>query len=138
MSGVAGNGSDIAVVELLACGHSVREVAEQTGVSERTVYRRLADDDFRQRVEDMRREAWAAAVRRLQGIAAEAVSTIALLLTEGASGKKGAGTRLRAAERALGLAHELGESRELHERLDKVEATMGLTSGGRQRLRGVS
>jgi hypothetical protein len=49
---------------VLACGAGPERAAQKTGVSVRTVYRRLKKPDFRARVEEL----WAEMVRRVSGM----------------------------------------------------------------------
>src|SRR5204863_65773 len=74
---VAGSGrgnADAALVAALAAGSTIRDAAKTAGVAERTVYRRLEDPGFRQRVNNARAELIAHAVGKL----AEASTAAAL------------------------------------------------------------
>lgn len=46
------------LLQLLVSGVTVKDAAARTGLSERTVYRRLQDAGFRERLEAVRRERW--------------------------------------------------------------------------------
>jgi hypothetical protein len=46
------------LIQLLASGATVKDAAARTGLSERTVYRRLLDLTFKQRLEAARRDRW--------------------------------------------------------------------------------
>jgi len=64
----------------LAAGLTVPEVAEFSGYSERTIYRRLKDQEFMTLVRDSRREMVAQVVGRLTEASLEAVDTLRDLL----------------------------------------------------------
>jgi len=60
---------DDELILALAAGATVREAAEQAGISERTAHRRLADADFRRAVDEARGRMFDAALGRLAGLA---------------------------------------------------------------------
>jgi hypothetical protein len=101
----------LAVVE---CA-TYREAGERCGVSERTVQRRMGEEDFRRLVAETERDLVRAGVRRLSGAQAQAASTLIELTGEEAAGRAGASVRLRAAMAILQLGAELGQVEALAE-----------------------
>jgi hypothetical protein len=116
---VAENGRknvDDSLVFALATGLSVLTAAQRAGVSERTVYRRLDDPVFRQRISETRTGLFAEAVGRLAGLAGKAADALGELLTSERDLVK-----LQAAKGVLDLGPKLREAGELAERLDALE-----------------
>jgi DNA-binding NarL/FixJ family response regulator len=60
----------------LACGATVAQAATQAGVTERTVYRYLADDAFRQELQSLQDEAIQRGAARLTAAAPEALKVL--------------------------------------------------------------
>ena len=67
----------------LASGQTLKEAAAGAGVSERTASRRGADPEFRQRVEQARRQMRRSAIERLQSAVGEAVDTLRIIARSG-------------------------------------------------------
>lgn len=107
---------DDELILALAAGASVSEAAEQTGMGERTVYRRLADAEFRRAVSEARGRLFDAALGKLAGIATKAADTLERLME---SDKPS--VALGAAKAALELGPRLRELTELEERLNRLE-----------------
>jgi hypothetical protein len=68
MAGAGTKGGDEALIAALAAGASPAAAAGQAKVSARTVFRRLADPEFRRRVDDARAELLERAVGRLTAV----------------------------------------------------------------------
>jgi hypothetical protein len=110
----------------LAAGAGASQAAQQAGVSDRTVRRRLEDDAFRQRIAAMRSELVSRAVGRLSVIGTLAVDTLHGLLSS-----KNENIRLGASRAALDfmfkgveqdvLVKEMEELRELVESLTNAK-----------------
>jgi ferredoxin len=100
----------------LAAGATVREAAEKAGVGERTVYRRLADADFRRAVSEARGRMFDTALGRLAGLASKATETLERLMQSDKPAEA-----LGAAKAVLGLGPRLRESTELEERISRLE-----------------
>ncbi|HEV3339638.1 MAG TPA: hypothetical protein VG125_04760 [Pirellulales bacterium] len=111
----------------LAAGATVREAAEQAGVGERTVYRRLADADFRRAVSEARGRMFDTALGRLAGLASKAAETLERLME---SDKPP--VALGAAKAVLGLGPRLRESTELEERISLMEDQADEETDGNQ------
>ena len=117
---MAGNGrhhADAALIAALAAGATVQDAANQAGVAERTVYRRLADPSFRAQIEEARRAAIDLAVARLSDAAAFAAMT----LRELAGAADSETVRLGACRTLLELALKWREHGELTERIAALE-----------------
>ena len=112
--------ADPALIAALAGGATIAEAAIRAGVSERTVYRRLEDADFRASVQQARADLVTQAVARLAEAGGEAVATLRALLGEGTL----PAVRLGAARAVLELGTKLRESEELERRLSELEAAL--------------
>ncbi|HEY7157970.1 MAG TPA: hypothetical protein VH575_28700 [Gemmataceae bacterium] len=80
MPGGSKKAADAALVAHLAAGVSPAAAAKLAGVSEATAYRRLADPDFRQRVEKARSDFWDRALGIMSNGAAESAIVLRKLL----------------------------------------------------------
>jgi len=107
------------IAVLLASGQSVTAVAEQSGVSRRTIYRRLEQPEFRTRVRELRSEMVDQAAGYLSRTAVKAVRTMESLLDSDSDT-----VRLGAARSILETGMKLRESAEFAERLAEVEARL--------------
>ncbi|HWB09983.1 MAG TPA: hypothetical protein VG826_12195 [Pirellulales bacterium] len=107
---------DEELILALAAGATVREAAERGGVGERTVYRRLADADFRQAVSEARDRMFDAAVGRLAGLASRAAETLERLM----EGEKPSEV-LRAAKAVLELGPRLRKAADIEEQIGRLE-----------------
>jgi hypothetical protein len=109
--------ADAGLILALACGASPESAAEKAQVSRRTVYRRLAEPEFRAQVETMRTEM----VQRVAGMLTAAglgsVKTFAQLQESAVS----EAVRLGAARAIVELGCKVRESVELARRLTKLE-----------------
>ena len=122
MAGGDRKNADVALVAALAGGATVQEAARSARVSESTVYRRLNDAVFHQRVAQARSEMLTRAVGTLARVAAAAATTLALLLKADSES-----VRLGAARTVLELATKLRESEELERRIALLEERTAAT-----------
>ncbi len=106
------NQQDRAVV-LIAAGVDYDEVARTVGTSPRTLARWLADDSFRQRVEDLRTHTQAHVKRHLEALTTEATGHLRDMMAD-----KDTAKRLCAVSSVLGLHHR---PRGTHARLSRLE-----------------
>ncbi len=85
-----GNSSagDETLIACLAAGHSYREVVDETGISLRTVCRRMRDPDFREHVVAARTELLESTLGRLASKAAIALDSLAELCRTGEHGER--------------------------------------------------
>src|SRR5271166_6639381 len=90
----------------LACGASVEVAARTVDVSARTVYRRLADAAFRQRLQVLRADMVQRTAGALTAAGAEAVRTLLALQKESTP----AGVRLGSARAVIELGVKLRET----------------------------
>jgi hypothetical protein len=107
----------------LARGATRQEAGRIAGVSERTVYLRLADATFRLRVAEFRRAMIDGAIGKLATIADKAADVLGKLLDETAPS-----IRLRAASSVLEQLTRMREHVELSERLEELERHLGRQS----------
>jgi len=116
MSDFARRKGDAGLITALAGGRTIRDAARTSGVSEATVYRRLEDPAFRQRVAEARGKLVDNALGQLADASTQAVATLrALLAAEGES------VRLGSARAILELGNKLRESVELEARIADLE-----------------
>ena len=80
MAGGARKNADFALVAAIAAGVRNDKAAAQAGVSEATVYRRLRDLEFRQRVQAARSEMVSQTLGRLTYLSPAAVEKLAKLM----------------------------------------------------------
>ncbi|HEX4608268.1 MAG TPA: hypothetical protein VH092_08690 [Urbifossiella sp.] len=124
----------------LACGATVEAAARQCGLSDRTVYRRLADREFQVRLRAVRADMTRRAAGMLTAATGEAVQALLTLLKEPSP----ATVRLGAARAVIELGIKVREVaelevelRELEERLNRLEGEPGGPGGsGRGQLEG--
>jgi len=107
------------LLSLLAAGRSVREAAASAGVSERTVYRRLASPGFQRQLAAIRDELITAALGELVGCANQAVTKLRTLLDA-----KEERVQLQAAKALLEQALRLREAVTLEHRLVALERNL--------------
>ena len=101
----------------LACGASVESAARQVGVSESTVYRRLAEDEFKQRLLNLRADMVQRTAGTLTAAGTEAVKALLGLLQPATPHA----TRLGAARAVLELGVKIREAAELEARITALE-----------------
>jgi hypothetical protein len=120
---------DERLLTALACGATVEAAARQAGVSERTAYRRLADRDFRRRLQGVRADFVQRTAGTLTAAATEAVRTLLELLKAPAA----AAVRLGAARAVLEIGLRLREVADLEERLAALEERLDASEAARGR-----
>ena len=125
MAGGDRRNADSALLAVLAGGATVQVAAQRAHVSERTVYRRLSDPAFRQRVTETRAEMVSRAVGQLADAGAEAATTLRALL-----GAESESVRLGACRAILELGVKLRESEDLERRVAELEASAAATQEG--------
>lgn len=117
MAGGSRANARAAVIAALAAGLTIRETAQQTGVSEGTIYRWRRKPDFTKAVESARSELISNTVGRLSDSATAAVAVLRRLLSEDTPPS----VRLGAARAILEMASRYRESEELERRLTVLE-----------------
>jgi len=117
MAGGDRRNADSAIVAALAAGQSIRDIATSTGVSESTVYRRLRDDDFRQRVAETRAELVSSTLGRLVDAGSAAAQKLRRLLDA-----RSESVQLAACRAILELSVRWRQSEELEARITALES----------------
>jgi len=112
--------SDEALLLTLACGATVERAAQTSGLSVRSIYRRLANPEFRQRLQGVRDDMLHRAAGMLTAAAMEAVRTLVSLQ----EASMPATVRLGAARAILELSLKLSEASDLTERIKALEERM--------------
>ncbi len=114
-------GSDDRLLMALACGATVENAARSTGVSDRTVYRRLKDPAFQRRLQQLRADM----VQRTAGVmiaaATEAVKTLLSLMKP----EIPPAVRLGASRAVIELGLKVKEVSDLEARLVALEEQLG-------------
>jgi hypothetical protein len=121
--------ADVDLVLALACGATADSAAQKTGLSRRTVYRRLADPAFRSQVTAMRTEMAQRAMGMLTAAGMGAIKTLRVL-QESATSES---VRLGAARATIELSCKLRENVEWAERLSGLEERLDTLLGGRDK-----
>ena len=111
---------DERMIELLANGHPVAEVAVSLGCGVATVYRRLRNPDVRLRLAAARAAQWAPQANRLRTACDAAIAEIERLSTEA----EHESTRLRACTAIVQFALDLQKTAAFNERLAAVETQL--------------
>ena len=101
----------------LACGASVEGAARQTGASERTIYRRLADPKFRRRLDSLQSEMMQRSAAMLTAGGVDSVKT----LLELQKAPTPPAVRLGAARTVLEMRIKMRELLDLEQRLEALE-----------------
>jgi hypothetical protein len=115
-----------ALLLALACGATVEAAGRQCGLSERTIYRRLREPDFRQRLQDLRSDMVQRTAGTLTAAATEAVRTLLDLQKPAAPPP----VRLGAAKAILEIGMKVREVAELEQRLQALEVQVASNAGG--------
>ena len=96
----------------------VDEAAKKAGVSSRTAYRYLADEDFQARYAEARRQAVKQAIASLQGAMSEAVQALRGILEDGEASPN---AKVAAARTLLDLGLRATETEDLAGRVGALE-----------------
>lgn len=110
-----------ALLTTLACGATVELAAQKAKVGERTVYRRLADPEFRRQLRQVRQEMVQRTAALLTGAGMGSVKALVDLQQDVAVP---AGVRRRAARDVLEMGLKLREATDGEERLAAIEAQL--------------
>ena len=101
----------------LACGATVEAAARQCSLSERTVYNRLADDEFKKRLDEIHTDMVQRSAGMLTAAAGEAVRTLLALQKESIPHA----VRLGAARAILEVGMKIRQVVELEQRMAELE-----------------
>lgn len=107
-----------ALLLALACGATVETAAKQCQLSDRTIYRRIKEADFKARLQELRADMVRRAAGLLTAAANEAVRTLLALQKEATP----PAVRLGAARAILEMGMKLREVVELETRMSELEA----------------
>lgn len=110
--------NDEKILSALVATHTITEAARIAGVSERTIYARLADDDFRAEYDKRRRETLDHACKRLQTALTDAVDVLTSIMQDG---RINASNRITAARSVLEYGVKLTELTDLAARVAALE-----------------
>jgi hypothetical protein len=113
--------TDHTLLLVLACGATVEQAAKQAHLSERTVYRRLADPAFKARLQQMRFDMVQRTSGTLTASGSEAVKTLLALMQPTVPPN----VRLGASRAILELGIKVREISDLDRRLADVESQFG-------------
>ncbi len=117
MAGGSRKNADSALIAALAAGMTREAAAERAGVGVTTVYRRLADPDFQQQLDEARSEYVNQTVARLTAASTAAAATLLRLLDA-----RSESVRLQAARSIIELGAQLRKTEEIEQRLAALEA----------------
>ena len=106
-------------LEALLRASTLREAAELSGVSLRTIHRLLNDVSFSEQLKAAQRERLSCITRSLESLASEALEALASVLRE--PDKAGANTKRLAAVSVIDLMLKVGAHYEIEERLSALE-----------------
>lgn len=118
----------LALIVALASGESVREAARLSGISERTIYRRLKEDAFIQRVNQARTAMIQQAVGRLAQSSAKASQVLEKLLDSSSER-----IQLQTAKAIFDSSIKLGEALMYEQRLASLETKLNMRVPKRER-----
>lgn len=108
-------------IAALLTTRSVSDAAAHVGISERTMFRWLAEPTFRRELADAEHELLDAAQRQLLLLQTDAISVLATMLRDADAPHA---ARLRAAQIVLDSLLKLRELRDLERRLTAIENAM--------------
>jgi hypothetical protein len=112
--------ADEVLLLALACGATVEQAAQQSGLSARTAHRRLAEPAFRQRLQQARGDMVQRASGMLTAATLEAIKTLLALQQPSAP----PAVRLGAARAVLEQGTKLREAADLTARIEALEAQL--------------
>lgn len=116
MSGNGKKNANSVLLSMLATGTPIKNAATASGLSERTIHRRLEDKGFRTELERMKDAAVSAAVAKLSDSCVTAVETLRSLLTGSSES-----VRLGAARSILEMSVSMRQATELSQRVTELE-----------------
>ena len=118
--------NDHALLMVLACGATVEAAAKQVNLSDRTIYRRLKEPDFKRRLAEVRADMVQRTAGTLTAAATEAVRTLVGLM----NASEPAPVRLGAARAVLEIGIKVREVADLEQRVLDLEAKVAAVVGG--------
>jgi hypothetical protein len=109
--------ADTMLLLALACGATAEQAARQTGLTSRTVYRRLQEESFRRQIQEIRAEMVQRTAATLTAAGSESVKTLLALQQATVP----AAVRLGAARAVLEMGLKLREAADVDQRLTALE-----------------
>jgi hypothetical protein len=106
-----------ALLLAMACGATVEAAARQSGLSERTAYRRIKEADFQERLQEVRAEMVQRAAGALTAASTEAVRTLLALQKESSP----PAVRLGAARAVLEIGLKVRQLVEVEQQVAELE-----------------
>ena len=128
MAGGDRKNADTALVVAVAAGLTNKQAAEQAGVSESTVYRRLREPAFKQQVREARAATVEQASARLTAASLRAIQSLLQLLDA-----ESESVRLGSARAILELGAKFREAQELEARIIQLEQQLANQPQGARR-----
>ena len=110
-----------AALPIIAAASSAKEAAHNSNVSLRTLQRWLEDDEFREALEEIHRQAAELASVQLQSLMLQGVTIISQAMKD-----SDPAIRLRAAQAAIVYGAKLGEDRKIKEELQSMSDALPL------------
>jgi hypothetical protein len=110
----------------LACGATVEAAARQCGLSERTVYNRLGDDEFKKRLERVRADMVDRSAGMLTAAGGEAIRTLLTLQKDSTPT-----VRLGAARTILEMGLKIRQMVDLEQRMAELEELVAAQDANR-------
>jgi hypothetical protein len=126
MAGKGRRSADEPLLVALACGATVQAAAQKVGLSLATVYRRLQEAGFKQRLQELRADMVQRTAGMLTAAAGEAVKTLLALQKDTTP----AAVRLGAARAILEIGLKVRDATELEERLAALEQRLAQQQAG--------
>ena len=109
--------NEVVVSALLSCS-SIREAAENVGLSEKAIYNRMKTPEFRELYKQARQNLLDAATGRLQNSANNAISALESVMTDESAGGQ---TRVNAALGILQFCLKFTENVDLRAQIEELE-----------------
>lgn len=121
---MTGRKSDEGIISALVNCGSVKAAAAECGVSALTIYRRMKDNDFRQKLDAVRDDALHECSARLSGSLTDAVKVLTDIMNDEQTAPQ---TRANAAQMVLSYGLRFAETAEILRRLEQLERREGVT-----------
>lgn len=122
---MTGRKSDEGIISALVNCGSVKAAAAECGVSALTIYRRMKDNDFRQKLDAVRDDALHECSARLSGSLTDAVKVLTDIMNDEQTAPQ---TRANAAQMVLSYGLRYAETAEILRRLEQLELREGVTN----------
>lgn len=125
----ASKSKDEKIIAALISSKTVKEASELCGISERQIYKRLNDEEFKIEYNSARTRIVTQAVGNIQGLLGEAIERLRSVMNDSDSSPQ---TQINAADAILRHCLKLTETADVMQRLDKLEETEAERDGNMQ------